>query len=208
VNKKWKYIIGIDEAGRGPLAGPVYAGVVALPRDYKQLFKRTNAPQKLADSKKLTARQREEWFAWMKNHTIPYAYAFVSAKQVDVINIARASDRAAQGAYNKMKGKRVKGKVRVIADGGLTVSVPKNVSFKCYPKADELVPAVSLASIVAKVMRDRYMTRLDKKYPHYGFAVHKGYGTKKHYIALRKQGISPVHRLTFLGSLHTMKKRK
>ncbi len=208
MKKKSDYIIGIDEAGRGPLAGSVYVGVVALPKNYKSVFKKTNAPTKLADSKKLSEKQREEWFAWMKKNKILHAYAIATAKQIDAINIARACDYAAQKAYNKLKVESRKLKVRIIADGGLTVSVPKNVIFQHYPKADELVPAVSLASIVAKVSRDRYMEHMHKKYPHYAFNEHKGYGTKKHYHALHKHGPSPIHRLTFLSSLHTIHKRK
>ncbi len=229
MKQKEKIIIGIDEAGRGPLAGPVYAGAVLLPKNHKQLFKKTNAPKKLADSKKLTPAQREEWFAWIKKN-VSYAYASVSAKRIDAINIARASNEAAQKSYEKLtlidkfKGvehpyKQLDVSIEIIADGGLRIKVnekftsTKNkkiakISFKNFPKADELVPAVSLASIVAKVMRDRYMQKLHKKYPYYAFATHKGYGTKKHYTALKKHGPSPTHRLTFLTSLYTMTRNK
>lgn len=208
VNKKSDYIIGIDEAGRGPLAGSVYVGVVALPQNYKIVFKKTNTPKKLADSKKLSEKQRKEWFLWIQKNKILYAYATATPKQIDAINIARACDYAAQKAFNKLKVESRKLKARVIADGGLTISVPKNVVFQHYPKADELVPAVSLASIVAKVKRDEYMKRMHVQYPHYAFDVHKGYGTKKHYHALHQHGLSPIHRLTFLRSLHRIQKRK
>jgi len=219
VNKKSEYIIGIDEAGRGPLAGSVYVGVVALPKNYKSVFKKTNTPKKLADSKKLSEKQREEWFSWIQKNKILYAYATATPKQIDTINIARACDCAAQKAYNKLTTKNQKlktnnrkqikqGGARVIADGGITISVQKNIVFQHYPKADELIPAVSLASIVAKVKRDAYMKRMHVEYPHYAFDVHKGYGTKKHYHALYQHGLSPIHRLTFLRSLHRIQKRK
>ena len=208
------YIIGIDEAGRGPLAGAVYVGAVMLPKNHKQLFKKTNAPQKLADSKKLSSAKREEWFLWIQKN-VSYAYANVSAKKIDKINIVRACDVGAQRAFNKLitknkilKTKKNSLKVKVIADGGLTIFVPKNVVFQQYPKADELVPAVSLASIVAKVTRDRYMQKMHKKFPQYGFDAHKGYGTQKHYKALRRYGPSALHRLTFLSSLRTMHRKK
>lgn len=206
-------IIGIDEAGRGPLAGPVYAAAVALPKNYMQLFKKLHAPKKLTDSKKLTPTQRNGWFLWMKQNNIPYAYASVSAKRIDKINIARASNVAAQRAYDQLidryKNLKKKNKrILVIADGGLNIELRNKHPFKNFPKADEMVPAVSLASIVAKIMRDRYMCRLHKKYPQYEFKVHKGYGTATHYRALKKHGASSAHRLTFLASLRTMKKKK
>lgn len=216
--KNSKFIIGIDEAGRGPLAGSVYVGVVALPKNYKKLFKRTDAPKKLADSKKLSEKQREAWFVWIQKNVL-YAYATATSKQIDTINIARACDHAAQKAFNKLitKNQQLKTNnrqqikyenLKVIADGGLTISVPQNATFQNFPKADELVPAVSLASIVAKVKRDAYMRRMHVLYPAYAFDEHKGYGTKKHYHALRRHGLSPIHRLTFLSSLHRIQKRR
>ncbi|MCL5012112.1 MAG: ribonuclease HII [Patescibacteria group bacterium] len=224
---KKSHIIGIDEAGRGPLAGSVYVGAVLLPKNHKTLFKKTNAPKKLMDSKKLTPIQREEWFLWIQKN-VPYAYASASAKQIDTINISRACNKAAQRAIDKLQTQskfKVVDQVEVILDGGLKVFVDKrrfthtsnkrtqsylkkSLVLVCgFPKADELVPAVSLASVVAKVLRDRYMLRMHKNYPHYAFHEHKGYGTKKHYRAIKKHGPSSIHRLTFLGSLSTIKKR-
>ena len=203
--RKYQYSIGIDEAGRGPLAGSVYVGAVLLPKNHIALFKKTHAPKKLTDSKKLSPKQREEWLAWMKKNNIVYAYATATAQQIDKINITQATNRAAQKAYDKVKGTRVKGGVRIVADAGIKITAEH---FESFPKADELVPAVSLASIVAKVYRDAYMKRMHAKYPHYGFDEHKGYGTRKHYGALKKHGISPIHRLTFLSSLRRIQKRK
>lgn len=211
------YMIGIDEAGRGPLAGAVFVGAVLLPIHYKQLFRKTNVPSKLADSKKLTPAQREKWFLWIQRNVL-YAYASVSARQIDTINISQASNIAAQRAYNALiKKYKTSNKasvnrlanqnIMVVADGGLKVKVDTKSTFQHYPKADELLPAVSLASIVAKVLRDKYMLRMHKKYPLYKFNKHKGYGTKKHYQAIKKYGPSSLHRLTFLESLHTIKKR-
>ena len=214
--RKYQYSIGIDEAGRGPLAGSVYVGAVLLPKNHIALFKKTHAPKKLTDSKKLSPKQREEWLAWMKKNSIVYAYATATAQQIDKINITQATNRAAQKAYNKLITKNQKPKtknkqkikykdIRVIADAGIKITAEH---FKSFPKADELVPAVSLASIVAKVLRDAYMKRMHTKHPHYGFDEHKGYGTRKHYRALKKHGISPIHRLTFLSSLRRIQKRK
>ncbi len=224
------YIIGIDEAGRGPLAGSVYVGAVLFPKNHTALFKKTNAPKKLTDSKKLSPKQREEWLTWMKENNIVYAYATATAQQIDKINITQATNRAAQKAYDKVRRKsgklKVESQIEVVLDGGLKVFVDKKRSthtsnkrtrsvskeslvLVCgFPKADELVPAVSLASIVAKVYRDAYMKRMHAKHPRYGFDEHKGYGTRKHYWALKKHGISPIHRLTFLSSLHTIHRKK
>ncbi len=202
------YCIGIDEAGRGPLAGSVYAGAVMLPASYRALFKKTNAPKKLADSKKLSPSQREAWFAWMKKNGIAYGHGAVSSSRIDRMNIARASDMAAQRAFEQLRSRRVITAAQVVADGGLSVRVSEGFSFKHFPKADERVVAVSLASIVAKVLRDRYMRRMHSMYPDYGFDIHKGYGTRMHYIALRRYGPSLIHRLTFLGSLRTMEQKE
>ena len=206
--KKDRWIIGIDEAGRGPLAGSVYAGAVMLPGTYRTLFKKTGAPKKLADSKKLSASQREAWFAWMQRNGIAYGHGAVSARRIDRMRIARACDAAAQQALHKLMARHPIAAAEVIADGGLRVHVPEMYTFKHFPKADELVAAVSLASVVAKVLRDRYMASVHRRYPQYGFLEHKGYGTKKHYAALRRHGASSIHRLTFLGSLHTMQRKR
>ena len=105
------YIIGIDEAGRGPLAGSVYVGAVLLPKNHTALFKKTHAPKKLTDSKKLSPKQREEWLAWMKKNSIVYAYATATAQQIDKINITQATNRAAQKAYNKLITKNQKPRI-------------------------------------------------------------------------------------------------
>ncbi len=193
--KKFSYTIGIDEVGRGPLAGPVCVCALALSKEDEKKLKAECKKRKFADSKKLTERQRQEWALWRRRENIPYAIAYVMPKAIDRIRIHNAVDKAAQKAYEKLKVKRGKGGVKVIADGSIKVIAP---NFKSFPKADELVPAVSLASIVAKIHRDRYMTRLDKKYGQYDFAANKGYGTRAHTAALVKHGPSKAHRLTFI----------
>lgn len=211
-----KFIIGIDEAGRGPLAGDVCVGVVLLPKNFKTFFKKNNAPKKLADSKKLSEKQRNEWFLWMKKNKIIFSYVFLSPGVIDRINISNACNLSAKKGlikvFKKLKGANVdtkkiaeilkKGEVLIIADGGIKVRELLNLkNFKSLPKADENFPAVSLASIVAKVSRDKKMVNSSKKYPHYGFDIHKGYGTKKHISAIKKYGPSKIHRKTFIKNI-------
>src|SRR3989344_7067141 len=177
------YTIGIDEVGRGSLAGPVVVAAVALPRGTK--FK------SLKDSKKLSAKKREEWFAYIKGqgkkHGISYAVARVYPKGIDTINISGAANLAAKRSFLRLLevlgGKKQKD-LKIFLDGGLYLSREKVFLKKFYPKtvikADEKINAVKLASIVAKVTRDRYMIKLHEYYPRYGFDIHKGYGTKSH----------------------------
>jgi len=208
--KKSKYIIGIDEVGRGALAGNVTVAAVLLPRksqipNYKlqtnSKFKILNSKLKLRDSKKLTPKQREIWFEYLKNELrLPYAVASVSPKIIDKINISKAANLAAGKAFSlliKNSGLRIKN-CEVFLDGGLYI---QNLKFKIIIRGDEKIPAISLASIIAKVSRDRQMINLHKKYPKYGFEKHKGYGTKKHFKAIRKHGPSKIHRLTFLKKM-------
>ena len=208
--KKSKYIIGIDEVGRGALAGNVTVAAVLLPRKSQipnsklqtnSKFKILNSKLKLRDSKKLTPKQREIWFEYLKNELrLPYAVASVSPKIIDKINISKAANLAAGKAFSlliKNSGLRIKN-CEVFLDGGLYI---QNLKFKIIIRGDEKIPAISLASIIAKVSRDRQMINLHKKYPKYGFEKHKGYGTKKHFKAIRKHGPSKIHRLTFLKKM-------
>jgi ribonuclease HII len=210
------YIIGVDEVGRGPLAGRIFVGAVLLSKwrnanlrmtRTKQARKKLKAPYPLNDSKKLTIKQREEWFTWIKENKVPFAVSAVSPAIIDRINIARACDKAAQRAVTKlMKQNNIK-RVSVIADAGILIKKTNSISsFRSFPKADEIVPVVSLASIVAKIKRDREMGRFHDKYPRYGFDGHKGYGTKKHIHAIKKYGLSPIHRLTFVRKFHKIQK--
>ncbi len=194
------YIIGIDEVGRGPLAGRIFVGAVLFPKNPKKFLKKSNSPKKLTDSKKLSEKQREEWFSWVKKNKIPFALSAVSPSEIDKINIARACDKAANRAVLKLIKKYGLNHVRIIADAGIHIKPSDRIgSFESFPKADETVPAVSIASIIAKVKRDLEMKRMKLKYPQYGFDGHKGYGTKSHIRAIRKYGPSPIHRLTFIG---------
>jgi ribonuclease HII len=194
-----KYVIGIDEVGRGCLAGPVVVAAVLLERDWKP-------GKRLKDSKKLTALNRERWFRSIKESGLSYAVSRVSPAVVDRINISRAANRGAERSFNRLLAKlRLKEKdVRVYLDGSLYIGSKKRQSLKSWDirtviKGDEKFNAVKLASIVAKVTRDRYMTKLDRVDPRYGFAVHKGYGTRRHRAMIRKHGPSDSHRLTFLS---------
>lgn len=211
--RRHQYIVGIDEVGRGPLAGDVYAGAVMLPmRLNKELLRAYRAssgdddggfPCRLADSKKLSLRQREAWAVWMRRHGIIFAVARVSPAVIDRINIARACDLAARRAYRRVVSAVGSGAAQVVADGGLSVGnfLRPQDTFDHFPKADERVPAVSLSSIIAKVLRDQAMMRLARRYPVYGFDAHKGYGTYQHMRALRAHGAAPVHRKTFIKKL-------
>lgn len=201
-------IIGIDEVGRGPLAGPVVVCALALPIPLSIESKR----RKIKDSKQLTAQQRAVWYAWIKDHPeIKYAVARVSPTIIDAINITRSANRAAYRAYKKLNFLIRQNSPSffygsppsIIMDGGLYL--PKYIPHRVIVKADEKYPAVALASIVAKVTRDRFMMQQHTKYPCYQFAQHKGYGTAIHIKAIKKYGPCPLHRLTFIQNTHTMK---
>lgn len=198
-----KYVIGIDEVGRGPLAGPVVVVAVAIQSNSK--FHIPYSRIKLKDSKKLTPKQRKKWFKYVKNHPeISYALARVTPKVIDRINISKAANLAATRALTRLLATRNKRQVhRILLDGGLYTRVNQRryprISASTITKGDEKYKAIKLASIVAKVLRDRYMSKVcHKKFPHYGFDVHKGYGTKKHYLVLKKHGLTPIHRRSFI----------
>jgi ribonuclease HII len=199
-----KYIIGLDEVGRGALAGPVVvaAAMIKAGRGVGR-----NQLGKLKDSKKLSPKKREAWFAYFKGHPkISFAVARVYPRGIERLNISQAANLAAERAYKRLiaNGTWPTGKCRIYLDGGLFLGgknkQPKNA--KTIVKGDEKITAVKIASIIAKVHRDRFMVRLAKKYPAYGFSIHKGYGTKMHLRALEVHGPRKVHRLTFLGRKH------
>jgi ribonuclease HII len=204
------YIIGFDEVGRGALAGPVVvAGAMILARDFKI---GNRASTTLKDSKKLSAKQRESWYVdFIKNPRVIYAIARVYPREIEKRNISAAANLAALRVYKKLINIS-KNRVVIAAmvlDGGLYLGSKKwqekNLPYaKTLPKADENISAVAIASIIAKVHRDRFMVKMAKKYPQYGFEVHKGYGTKKHLAAIRVRGACPIHRLTFLKKPYKM----
>lgn len=205
--KVTKYLIGIDEAGRGPLAGPVAVAGVRIkdkgqrtPHQNKFGAGQVKILRGIKDSKKLTAKQREEWFRILTDHPkIEWAVARVWPKVIDRINIAQAANLGARRVHRRLSldGKRLSlGRTTfAVLDGSLYL--PAYIPHETIIKGDEKIPVIAAASIIAKVTRDRTMLRLHKKYPQYGFDMHKGYGTKLHRMALRRFGHSEIHRKSF-----------
>ena len=174
---------GVDEAGRGPLAGPVMAAAVILD-DLRPI-------QGLADSKKLTAARREELYHEILAKALCCSVAHATVEEIDTLNILQATMLAMRRA---VEGLRLT-PARVLVDGNRLPTL--KVMAEAIVKGDALVPAISAASILAKVTRDRWCNEIDADYPHYGFATHKGYGTTAHLDALRAHGACPLHRRTF-----------
>lgn len=178
--------VGIDEAGRGPLAGPmVLAGVMDI--DAKLL-------KGIRDSKKLSPRARDVWYSLIKKHGIAQ-YVSISARRVDEKGISRC----ARGGIAALLKKFPKRPARVLMDGNLYA--PPEYRQRTIIKGDEKIPLIAAASVIAKVTRDRYMVRIAKKYPKYNFEIHKGYGTPAHMRAIRKHGLSNIHRESFCKKL-------
>ncbi len=185
------WVIGIDEVGRGPLAGPIAVGAVAILLSENEW----SCWEGLKDSKKLSEKRREAWYALMDERKINRAVSMVSAATIDKVGIAHAAKSAAAHAIARLN--LTPNIARVLLDHGL--KVPAEWEQEQFVKGDERFPAIALASIFAKVTRDRYMVSLAEKFPAYGFDQHKGYGTAHHYAALKKHGPTPLHRRTFLG---------
>ena len=181
-------ICGVDEAGRGPLAGPVCAAAVILPRGL--------VIPGLNDSKKLTDKRRRELFDIIVAEAEASGIAFASEREIDEINILQATFLAMERAVSQLS---VKPDLALV-DGNRAPKLPLPV--KTVVKGDSLSANIAAASILAKVTRDRLLEELDETYPAYGFSVHKGYGTKRHYEALRENGPCPVHRMTFLKKFY------
>lgn len=184
---EYQYICGIDEVGRGPLAGPVCAGAVILPKDVDILY--------INDSKQLSAAKREELYDIIKEKAIAVKTAYSSSEVIDDINILQATYRAMREAINELD---VKPDI-LLNDA---VNIPE-VNIKQVPiiKGDAKSISIAAASIIAKVERDRLMVMYDELYPEYGFAKNKGYGSKEHIEALRKYGPCPIHRRSFIKGL-------
>lgn len=180
-----RWLCGVDEAGRGPLAGPVYAAAVILDPAHPIAG--------LNDSKKLSEKKREQLYDAIVDGAAAYAVAAATVEEIDTYNILQATFLAMRRA---VEGLSLPPQA-VLIDGNL---VPPGLMAPAQPvvKGDALSVTIAAASILAKVSRDRVMRELDEQYPAYGFAKHKGYGTLDHYAALREHGISPVHRRTFL----------
>tara|TARA_Y100000310_G_scaffold63585_1_gene59040 strand:- start:26324 stop:26965 length:642 start_codon:yes stop_codon:yes gene_type:complete len=189
-----KYIIGIDEVGRGPVAGGVAVGAVLLPLSFTKRHFRG-----VRDSKKLTAKARNEWFenikSKKKNGSLNYAVSFTGHNRVDRVGIARAVRSALNRALVRLDANPRE--CLILLDGGLRA--PEEFIFqKTIIRGDQKEFVIALASIVAKVTRDRRMVRISKTYPEYGFELHKGYGTKLHYNKIKKHGMCDIHRRSFL----------
>ena len=183
---EYEYIAGIDEAGRGPLAGPVVAASVILPKDCEILY--------LNDSKQLSAKRRDELFDEIKQKAIAYGIGIVSQGRIDDINILQATYEAMREAIGRMSEKQNSDLLLVDA-----VHIPDvDIKQVGIVKGDAKSVSIAAASIVAKVTRDRMMEEYDKVLPEYGFAFNKGYGSAAHIEALRKYGPSPIHRKTFI----------
>lgn len=181
-------ICGVDEAGRGPLAGPVCAAAVILPAHLEL--------PGLNDSKKLTDKKRRELFPIIKENAIAYGIGFASEKEIDEINILQATFLAMERAIAQLEIPPD----LVLIDGNREKNF--GIPVKTVIKGDSLSANIAAASILAKVTRDDLMLEMAKKYPEYQFDVHKGYGTKAHYAALTAHGPSPIHRMTFLRKFY------
>lgn len=187
IKSGYKLICGVDEAGRGPLAGPVFAAAVILPEG--EIIEGIN------DSKKLTPKRREELYDIICEKAVAWASASANEKVIDDINILNATFLAMKNAVEKLSRKPS----FVLVDGNRLpdISIPS----EAVVKGDSKSINIAAASIIAKVERDRYITEMAKLYPEYGFDKHKGYGTKAHTDAILKYGPSPIHRKTFLKNI-------
>lgn len=196
------YSVGIDEVGRGALAGPVCVGAILYPDDFewREVFRAITkkGKPKLRDSKQLTAQQRDTLFEYIAADIhLRYAVAFVEATTIDKIGIVNAANEAAALAVQKLG--ITSGRAEVLLDAGL--SLPVQWSQQSFVRGDETIPAIAFASIVAKVMRDRLMEEAAQIHGSYFFEQNKGYGTAAHRRAIAKHGLSPLHRETFCSNV-------
>lgn len=191
----YDYIIGTDEAGRGPGAGSVYASAVCF-KNYDNL---ENILSKLNDSKKLSEKTREELFPLIKENSI-YSITPADVNKIEEMNILNASLYAMEQSVNEVVSKLGTDNVLVLVDGNKPI---KNLKYdqKTIIKGDSTSASIAAASILAKVSRDRFMIEIDKKYPNYNFKKHKGYLTKEHIEAIKKYGITEIHRKSFLKKI-------
>lgn len=189
MDRGFKYVCGVDEAGRGPLAGPVCAAAVILPYGCEI--------EGLNDSKKLSEKKRDMLFDIIIKKAISYSICYGTLEEIEKYNILNATFLAMNRSIESLDVKPD----YCLIDGNRT---PKEIKFPCETvvKGDSKSYSVAAASILAKVSRDRLMLEYDKKYPQYGFKKHKGYGTKEHYEAIKKFGVCDIHRLSFLKNVH------
>jgi len=198
-----KYLIGLDEVGRGALAGPVFVSAVLIPKKLKINSKKLG---KIYDSKKLNPIKRFLWYKYLINDLkIKFSVSKIYSQKIDEINISSAANLAAFKCVlkiinqNNLNPKDYK----IFLDGGLYLK-SKDFQNKFFPNAKTIIQGdkkynvIKMASIIAKVKRDKFMENLEKKYPQYSFSKHKGYGTKLHFKLIKTYGPTPMHRLTFL----------
>ena len=180
-------VAGVDEAGRGPLAGPVFAAAVILSDD--------TVIEGINDSKKLSEKKRDELYDVIKEKALAYSVCAVSKARIDEINILQATFQAMRGAIDRLDIKPE----YVLIDGNKSPGLA--LPHETVVKGDSKSMSIAAASILAKVSRDRYMLKMAEKYPGYGFEKHKGYGTKAHYEAIKELGVSEIHRRSFLKNI-------
>ena len=189
--KGYHIVCGVDEAGRGPLAGPVCAAAVILPPDLQ-------IPG-LNDSKKLSDKKRRELYPIIKEQALAYGIAFVDHEKIDEINILQATYLAMHQAIAQLS---VKPELALV-DGNRAADF--GVPVQTVVHGDSLSASIAAASVLAKVSRDDYMLQVAREYPQYGFEIHKGYGTKAHYAAITEHGTCPIHRMSFLKKFYGQK---
>lgn len=184
------FVCGCDEAGRGPLAGPVCAAACILPQDFDTSV--------LADSKKLSGKRRFELEPFIRENAVDWSIVFIDQDEIDSINILAATMKAMALCYEEIATRHPISTFYV--DGNRTPAIPsdRDANVVAVVKGDSKIPEIMAASILAKTARDRFMIEMDALYPQYGFAVHKGYGTRAHIQALEEFGPCPLHRRTFL----------
>lgn len=201
MDKSERYIVGIDEVGRGPIAGPVAVGAFICREDF---FTTITIDTPLRDSKKLTKIQREKWFEYLKEEkkkgNCDFSVSLVSAFDIDKFGIVPCINKALNKSLRNIINFQDLDLFSIYLDGGL--KAPKEyINQETIVKGDELYPVISCASIMAKVSRDNLMDKYGKEFPVYGFEKHMGYGTKAHYDAIKKHGIIELHRKTYLKNI-------
>lgn len=192
----FRIIAGVDEVGRGPLAGPVVAAAVVLPEDFNVLG--------VDDSKKITEKNREKLFTEIKAECVSWGIGMASHEIIDEINILQATKLAMKRAVKDLEknlAKRGAGSLDIVLFDAVKIE-DLDIPQKSYIKGDGKVLAIAAASIIAKVTRDRMMIEYAREYPWYAFEKNKGYGTKAHYEGIREKGVCPIHRKTFLKNLN------
>jgi len=220
MDKDVKYIVGIDEVGRGPIAGPVAVCAFVIKDSSFTTTPMDKKLPKLKDSKKLTKKQRVTWFNYLKDQRekgfCDFAVSFVSSENIDKFGIVKCIQKALNESLEKVTSQDFPNFSRftlraqtadknlgnpasfhIYLDGGLHAPI-EYVNQETIIRGDEIRPVISMASIMAKVSRDRIMINYAKQYPEYGFDSHVGYGTKAHYVAIKKHGQTPIHRKTFI----------